>query len=63
MTESYKETGEGPMIIRRAKALEKISTEMTIGIQDGELIVGMPTSKTRAGILTPELNSGWYRKI
>jgi pyruvate formate-lyase/glycerol dehydratase family glycyl radical enzyme len=40
MTESYRETEEEPMTIRRARALEKILTEMEIYIQDWEWIVG-----------------------
>ncbi len=60
MTESYKETESEPIIIRRAKALEKILREMTIGIEDGELIVGKATSKTVGGILRPEVQWEWY---
>ncbi|MCR4443343.1 MAG: pyruvate formate lyase family protein [Peptococcaceae bacterium] len=60
MTQSYQETEGQPEIIRRAKALEKVLKEMTIGIEDGELIVGRGSSKLRAGILTPELNAAWY---
>ncbi|MCL6477317.1 MAG: formate C-acetyltransferase/glycerol dehydratase family glycyl radical enzyme [Peptococcaceae bacterium] len=60
MTESYKETEGYPEVIRRAKALEKILKEMTIFIEDGELIVGRGSSKRRAGILSPELNWEWY---
>jgi len=40
VTESYKETVGEPMIIRRAKALKKILTEMTIYIKPWELITG-----------------------
>lgn len=60
MTQSYRETEGEPEVIRRAKALKKILAEMTIGIGDGELIVGRGSSKQRGGILTPELTSGWY---
>ena len=49
MTESYKETEGEPALIRRAKALEKILQEMSIYIEDGELIVGRATSKQRGG--------------
>ncbi|HUW63610.1 MAG TPA: pyruvate formate lyase family protein, partial [Spirochaetia bacterium] len=62
LTESYKETENYPAIIRKAKALAKILKEMTIRIEDGELIVGTVSSKPRAGALTPELNSTWYLK-
>jgi len=60
MTESYKETEGQPEVIRRAKALEKILSEMSIGIDDGELIVGKATSKVRGGPLLPEVQWGWY---
>jgi len=59
MTESYKETEAEPPVIRRAKALKKIMEEMTIGIEDGELIVGNTTSKVRGGPLIPEVHQ-WY---
>ncbi len=60
MTESSKETEGQPEVIRRAKALEKILSEMSIGIDDGELIVGKATSKVRGGPLLPEIQWGWY---
>jgi len=40
LTESYKETEGEPMVIRRAKALERILTGMDLYIQDWEKIVG-----------------------
>ncbi len=40
MTESYKETEGEPMVFRRAKALERILSNMDIYIQDWEMIVG-----------------------
>jgi formate C-acetyltransferase len=40
ITESYKETQMEPIIIRRAKALRKILSEMTIYIKPWELIAG-----------------------
>jgi formate C-acetyltransferase len=40
LTESYKETEGKPMVIRRAKALENILTNMDLYIQDWEKIVG-----------------------
>lgn len=60
MTQSYKETEGEPEVIRRAKALEKILGEMTIAIDDGELIVGRTTSKSRGGPLIPEVAWQWY---
>ena len=40
LTESYKETDGEPMVMRRARALEKVLTNMDIYIQDWERIVG-----------------------
>jgi pyruvate formate-lyase/glycerol dehydratase family glycyl radical enzyme len=40
LTESYRETDGEPMVIRRARALEKILGNMDIYIQDWERIVG-----------------------
>jgi pyruvate formate-lyase/glycerol dehydratase family glycyl radical enzyme len=60
MTESYKETEGEPSIIRRAKALKKILSEMTISIDDNELIVGKTTSKKRGAFIIPEIQWEWY---
>jgi formate C-acetyltransferase len=60
MTESYKETEGQPEVIRRAKVLHKILSEMTIDIDEGALIVGKATSKVRGGPLLPEIQWGWY---
>jgi len=60
MTESYKETEGQPEIIRRAKSLEKILNEMSIDIDEGELIVGNATSKLRGGPILPEVQWKWY---
>ncbi len=59
-TESYKETESEPAVIRRAKALEKVLKEMSIHIEDGELLVGRTTSKMRGGSLMPEFQWQWY---
>ena len=59
MTQSYKETEGQPNAIRRAKGLQKILREMSIRIEDGEVIVGWPTSKVRGVALLPEVNAGW----
>ncbi|MBU2643730.1 hypothetical protein KKI24_03415 [bacterium] len=40
MTASYRETEGQPMVLRRAKAMERILTGMGLYIQDWELIVG-----------------------
>ena len=56
LTESYQETEAYPEVIRRAKALEKILSNITIRIEDDELIVGHTSGKRRGGIVTPEIN-------
>lgn len=45
LTESFKETEGEPQILRRAKALAHILDNMTIFIEDDELIVGNAASK------------------
>jgi pyruvate-formate lyase len=60
MTESYKDTESEPALIRRAKAPEKMLKEMTICIEDGDLIVGMTSGKVRGGALLPEVQWEWY---
>lgn len=57
VTKSFMETEGEPMIIRRAKALEKVLKNITVCIEDGELIVGRAASKRFGGMLFPE--SGW----
>ncbi|HJX03912.1 MAG TPA: pyruvate formate lyase family protein, partial [Dehalococcoidia bacterium] len=60
MTESYKQTEDKPPLLRRAMALEKILGEMTIRIEEGELLVGAATGKRIAGPLLPEVQWQWY---
>ena len=60
MTESYKETENEPYVLRRAKAVGKILKEITVSIEDGELIVGRATSKARGAALIPEIQWRWY---
>ncbi len=60
MTESYKETEGEPFLIRRAKALKKILSEMSISIEPDELIVGKTTCKKRGAFIIPEIQWEWY---
>ncbi len=53
-TKVYQETEGEPMIIRRAKALRAWLGEMTLYIQDGELIVGNEASTPRSAPIFPE---------
>jgi pyruvate formate-lyase/glycerol dehydratase family glycyl radical enzyme len=59
VTESYKETEGLPIILRRAKALEKILTNMTVRIEPHELIVGSHTPKPRSSPIFPEYSFAW----
>ena len=59
MTESYRQTEGYPAVIRRGEALRHILSHMSIGIGDGELIVGRQTSKIRGGSLLPEISAEW----
>ncbi|MGI6072552.1 MAG: glycyl radical protein [Lachnospiraceae bacterium] len=59
MTESYEETEHLPAVLRRAHALDHILSNMTVKIDDGELIVGWQTSKQRGGALLIELDANW----
>lgn len=59
ITESYKETEDQPIHIRRAMALEKILKGMTIFIQDDELIVGNQCTKPRSAPVYPEFSCKW----
>lgn len=59
ITESYKETEGNPMPIRRAKALEKILANMSIFIQDDEVIVGNQCSMPRSAPIFPEFSCKW----
>ncbi len=59
ITKSFKETESLPMIVRRAKALEKILSEMTVVIRDEELIVGNLTASPRGAQIFPEFSNKW----
>jgi formate C-acetyltransferase len=59
ITQSYKETEALPMVVRRAKALEKILSGMSIFIQDGELLVGNQAGKPRSAPIFPEFSCKW----
>jgi len=58
----YKETEEDPSIIRRAKVFKKLAEEMSIYIQDGELLVGNQASKPRGTPVFLEYKANWVEK-
>ncbi len=59
ITESYKETENEPMIIRRAKAFEHILENIPIVIREDELIVGSTTIAPRGCQTYPEFSFEW----
>ncbi len=59
ITESYRETEGLPMVLRRAKALEKILSNMSIFIEDEQLIVGNQAGQVRAAPVFPEYSFDW----
>ncbi len=59
ITESYKQTENEPMIIRRAKAFQHILENIPIIIRDLELIVGSTTIAPRGCQTYPEFSYDW----
>jgi formate C-acetyltransferase len=59
ITESYRETEDQPIHLRRAKALEKILEGITVFIQDDELVVGNQCTKPRSAPVYPEFSCKW----
>ncbi|WP_428560254.1 MAG: glycyl radical protein [Solidesulfovibrio sp. DCME] len=59
ITASYKETEDQPILIRRARALEKILDNMVIFIQPDEIIVGNQCTKPRSAPVFPEFSCKW----
>ena len=62
ITASYKETEGMPIIIRRAKAVEKILTELPVVIRDNDLLVGSMTVNNRSCQIFPEFSFKWVEK-
>ena len=62
ITESYRETEGQPFVLRKARALANILDNMSIFIEDRQLIVGNQASKTRAAPIFPEYSFDWVIK-
>ncbi|WP_283607340.1 glycyl radical protein [Faecalispora anaeroviscerum] len=62
VTESFKETEGLPVILRRAKAVEKIFNRLPITIRDDELVVGAITKNPRSTEICPEFSYDWVEK-
>ena len=58
-TRVYRANQDKPLIITRALALDDTLREMSIYIDEGELIVGNQSSKPRAAPIFPEYAVGW----
>jgi len=61
-TESWRETESEPVAVRRALALARVLHEMTVFIDDGELIVGNHASRPLAVPLFPEFSAEWLEE-
>ena len=59
LTSAYMENEHLPMILRRAKALRSVLSEMSIYIAEDELIVGNQAGSPRAAPLFPEYGVHW----
>ena len=62
MTRSFQETEGLPIILKRAKALEAILSNMSIYILPGELIVGNQAHAPRSAPIFPEFDVAWIEK-
>ncbi len=62
ITESYKQTENEPMVIRRAKAFQHILENIPIVIRDQELIVGSTTIAPRGCQTYPEFSYEWLEE-
>lgn len=62
VTESYRETEALPMVLRRAKALEKILLNLPVEIRREELIVGSLTRRPRSVQIYPEFSCEWVER-
>ncbi|MEF2852136.1 MAG: pyruvate formate lyase family protein, partial [Lachnospiraceae bacterium] len=59
LTESYQETEEEPIVLRRAKAFQAICEKLPITIRPGELIVGSNSKVARGCQVFPEYSFSW----
>jgi len=59
ITESYQQTEDEPYVLRKAKALNNILANMSIYIEDDQLIVGNQAGCNRAAPIFPEYSFDW----
>jgi len=60
-TRSFKETEGEAIIIRRAKAYKAYCEQRQLRIPEGQLILGDPAIKPRAGTVAPEFHCSWLK--
>ena len=61
-THSHKQTEGQPIILRRAKALDYVLSNMKIFIKEGDLLAGNLASVPRAAPIFPEFSVNWIEK-
>ena len=62
LTEIFRQTESEPLIMRKAKALAHVLNNMTIYIDEGQLIVGNYASTPWSLTCYPEMSLGWINK-
>jgi len=62
LTDSYKETEGHEYPYRQAAALEKILANISVHIDDDELLAGRITKFWRGAMVLPEINAQWLRE-
>lgn len=62
LTESYKQTEQEPIILRRAKAFEHILKYIPITIRENELVAGSATKAPRGCQVFPEFSCSWLEE-
>ena len=62
VTQAYQENENQLIILKRARALKKILSEIPIFIQDKALIVGHPASILRGAEIFPEMSVHWMER-
>ena len=62
VTESYRQTEDEPIIMRRAKAFKAICEKLPMVIRPLELIVGSNAIAPRGCQMFPEYSYAWWRK-
>lgn len=59
LTEAYRKNEADPFILRRAKAFAHVLENMTVFLENGQLIAGTQAGSLRAGSLFPEYCCQW----